>query len=105
MRRHCFALVLTLIGCVAFASAAAAGEPFGKLAPYWRTPTPYYVGNPRVIVPLAEAHPRTAQFARKQSIAPHAYPYGYFGARTLPYSYRSFGYYEGAVQTTYGRGF
>jgi len=105
MRNHGLLLALITVGVVAFAAMAFASEPFGRLAPYWRTPTPYYVGNPKVIPPKKEAPPRTAQYARTHSAYPHAYPYGYFGAQTRPYSAKSLGYYENADQTTYGWGY
>ena len=105
MRQCCLSLGLILIGLVAFASTASAVEPFGRLAPYWRTPTPYYVGNPKLILPKTDAASRTAQFSRMQSTAPHAYPYGYFGAQTHKYAAKSLGYYENADQTTFGWGY
>jgi hypothetical protein len=105
MRQFRLSLALAIIGFVVFSSANFAAEPFGRLAPYWRTPMPYYVGNPRVILPKTDAAPRTAQQARVQSTGPHAYPYGYFGARTHPYFSKSLGYYETADQTTFGWGY
>jgi hypothetical protein len=104
MRIHVLSLVLLLFGLVASATPALAAEPFGRLAPYWRTPTPYYVGNPKVILPKSDA-PRTAQHSRAQAAGPYAYPYGYFGARSRPYAAKSFGYYEAYSQTSYGFGY
>ena len=105
MRTHFLLLALLLFGLVAFATSAFADEPFGRLAPYWRTPAPYYVGNPKLILPKTDVPPRTAQHARLQSTGPHAYPYGYFGAQTRPYASKSFGYYEAYSQTSYGWGY
>jgi hypothetical protein len=97
---------ILLIGLILLISTStAASEPFGKLAPYWRTPTPYYVENPKVIPPKTFAPPRTSQYGRTKTVGPHAYPYGYFGVQTRPYSYRSFGYYENSDQSTYGWGY
>ena len=105
MRTHVFLLVLFVFGSLAFASTASADEPFGRLAPYWRTPMPYYEGNPKAISPIVDAPPRTAAQSRAQSTGPHAYPYGYFGAHTRPYAAKSFGYYNGYVQKSYGWGY
>jgi hypothetical protein len=105
MRTHCILIALILFGLVAFATTASADEPFGRLAPYWRTPAPYYVGNPKLILPKTDAVSRTAQHSHVQSTGPHAYPYGYFGAQTRKYAAKSLGYYENADQTTYGWGY
>jgi hypothetical protein len=105
MRQYRRFIALALLALAAMASMASAEEPFGRLAPYWRTPTPYYVGNPKLIEPKRDVPPRTAQYARTHSAYPRAYPYGYFGAQTRPYSYRSTGYYDTADQTTHGWGY
>lgn len=105
MRNHCLLLYLILFGLVAFTATVSAAEPFGRLAPYWRTPTPYYIGNPKLILPKTDAASRTAQHSRVQSTGPHAYPYGHFGAQTRKYAAKSLGYYENADQTAYGWGY
>jgi hypothetical protein len=105
MRTYHFLLPLVLFGFLAFASTASATEPFGRLAPYWRTPTPYYAQNPRLIQPKKDVPPQTVQKSRPQPTGPHAYPYGYFGAQTRPYAAKSFGYYEAFSQTSYGWGY
>ncbi|MCC6124870.1 MAG: hypothetical protein IT426_07910 [Pirellulales bacterium] len=104
MRIHGLLVALILFVTAISSTAALAGEPFGRLAPYWRTPAPYYVGNPKLILPKTDAL-RTAQHSRAQSIGPYAYPYGNFGARTRPYAAKSFGYYEAYSQTSYGFGY
>lgn len=105
MRQYLLPLIIALIGFAFSASPISAEEPFGKLAPYWRTPTPYYICNPKTIVPKRNAPPPTAQFTRTRITCPRAYPYGYFGAETRPYYYKSTGYYDSADQTTFGRGY
>ncbi len=105
MRQYCCSLIIALAGFVLIASAAPAGEPFGKLAPYWRAPTPYYVGNPKTIAQKRDVPPQTLQWARTHTAYPRAYPYGYFGAQARPYRYASSGYYNAADQTTFGWGY
>jgi hypothetical protein len=105
MRQYWLSLIVAFVGLAFFVPAAVAEEPFGKLAPYWRTPTPYYVCNPKTIMPKRNVPPQTAQYARTHMTCPRAYPYGYFGAQPRPYSYKSTGYYDSADQTTFGRGY
>jgi hypothetical protein len=104
MRIRNLLFALTTFGLISFSSPVFAGEPYGRLAPYWRTPTPYYVGNPKVIEPR-KAPSRIAQNIRQPSPGPYAYPYGHFGAQMRPYAARSFGYYNDYYQTSYGFGY
>jgi hypothetical protein len=98
-------LIMLFFGLVAATATVSASEPFGKLAPYWRTPMPYHLQNPRTIPPKTTPAPRTADESRAKLVGPYAYPYGYFGAQTRPYSYKSSGYYKDIPQTTYGWGY
>jgi hypothetical protein len=97
--------VLILLGLVVSVTTAFAGEPFGRLSASLRTPTPYYVGNPKLIPPKKETPFRAARYSSEQSTGPHAYPYGYFGAQTRPYATKHSGYYNDFSQTSYGRGY
>jgi hypothetical protein len=104
MRNYGLLLALVLLGSAFWASSAAASEPWGRLAPYWRTPTPYYEHNPRVIQPNNKP-PRELSNPPKDANYRHAYPYGFFGAQIRSSVAKSSGYYENAPQTMIGRGY
>jgi hypothetical protein len=94
-----------VLGAILSASNAQADPPFGRLAPYWRTPTPYFVGNPKVIQP--EKHRVALSYVdpAMRKTEKHAYPYGFFGAQTRLYTAKSSGYYEAYNQRSYGWGY
>jgi hypothetical protein len=107
MRYGCFKIVLAVFvfGGIFTATNSFADQQYGRLSAYMRTPTPYYMGNPKLILPKANISSRTARNATVQTSERRAYPYGYFGAQTRPYSTKSAGYYNDYTQTSYGRGY
>jgi hypothetical protein len=102
--RSCLKIVLAVFVFAAISSVSFAEQQYGKLSAYMRTPVPYYVGNPKTYSPKAYSYTRTVGNAFTKSV-PRAYPYGYFGAQTRPYSTQSAGYYNDYTQSSSGRGY
>jgi hypothetical protein len=96
---------LLLIALSAFATTDFAGEPFARLSAFMRTPAPYYVGNPMVILPTTNSPTQTHHFSSNQSPGPRAYPYGYFGAQTRTYYASHTACFNKYSQTTFGWGY
>jgi hypothetical protein len=96
---------LFLWGLAAFANADFGAEYRGLLSASLRTPTPYYVGNPRVILPKTDTPMQKNRYSSNQSLGPRAYPYGYFGAQTRCYSASHTGCFNSYNQTTFGWGY
>jgi hypothetical protein len=107
MRYGCFKIILAVFvfSGIFTATNSFADQQYGRLSAYMRTPTPYYLGNPKLILPKTNISSRTARNATVQTSERRAYPYGYFGAQTRPYSTKSAGYYGDYTQTSYGRGY
>jgi hypothetical protein len=102
MPRRCILLVLVTIAMVWISGSGNlhAEELYGWVHKTYHGPIPYYVGNPKNIDPYPYAYPPPQGIA-----GPRAYPYGYFGTQSRPYSVMSENYYSDFSQWSFRRGY
>jgi hypothetical protein len=98
-----------------FSLSASAGlrgaEQYGWIGKHYYGPVPYYICNPKV-VENNETGPvgggaRAVFFNSSLSggACPSAYPYGYFGTQSRPYSVTHQNYYSDFSQWSFRRGY
>lgn len=86
-------------------------ELYGWVYGRYHGPVPYYMGNPQVIE-IAQSGPGAVAAGTAKSYPPvqgeaypGAYPYGYFGAQSRPYSVTHRNYYNDFSQWSFRRGY
>jgi hypothetical protein len=103
-----FATALFLLMQSAWVSGA---ELYGWIHGHYYGPAPYYLGHPKN-VDVAQTAPvngaeRAVQNcpAMQGQAGPAAYPYGYFGAQSRPYSTSHVNFYHDFSQWSFRRGY
>ena len=108
-------ILLVLFAIVLYSLSASAdilgAELYGWIHGQYYGPVPYYICNPKVV---AVGQPGPGAIAGAAVISnpslsggacPSAYPYGYFGAQTRPYSVSFRNYYNDFTQWSFRRGY
>jgi hypothetical protein len=103
-----FAIVLFSLSPSAYLWGA---DLYGWIGKQYHGPVPYYICNPKVV---AIAQPGPGAVAGGAVISnpslsggacPSAYPYGYFGTQSRPYSVTHQNYYNDYSQWSFRRGY
>ncbi|MGD0517009.1 MAG: hypothetical protein ABSA26_05680 [Thermoguttaceae bacterium] len=108
-------ILLFLFAMAFFALSASAclsgAELYGWIHGCYHGPAPYYIVNPKNM-DIAQTAPHYAAERAIQSYPAqqgeaglHAYPYGYFGAQSRPYSVSHVNYYHDFSQWSFRRGY
>jgi hypothetical protein len=110
LRRTVLALLTIAVFSLSAAGELFAAEYYGWIRHDYYGPAPYYLCNPKEVA-SKETGPNTRGGAVwvNQSLTngacPSAYPYGYFGAQTRPYSVSHKNYYNDFIQWSFRRGY
>jgi hypothetical protein len=98
---------ITLFSLIQPAGLSGA-ELYGWIHGCYHGPAPYYIGNPKNI-DIAQTVPGVGAIesypALQGEASLHAYPYGYFGAQSRPYSVSHRNYYNDFSQWSFRRGY
>jgi hypothetical protein len=103
-------LVLSAIALFSLTQSAEVfgAELYGWIHGCYHGPAPYYIGNPKNM-DIARTVPGAGAIqsypAQQGETGLHAYPYGYFGAQTRPYSVSHRNYYNDFSQWSFRRGY
>ena len=109
-RRRLFALIAIVLFSLSATGGVFGAELYGWIGRQYYGPKPYYVCNPKMVA-NDESGPNTAGGAvyfnpsLTGGACPSAYPYGYFGTQTRPYSVSSRNYYNDFIQWSFRRGY
>jgi hypothetical protein len=109
LRRVSIVLLAFILFTLSQSTWLNAVEQYGWINGRYYGPTPYYIGNPKII-DVPPSQPITITGRRKQAttqIEPNhqAYPYGYFGTQSRAHSVFSSNYYNDFNQWSYRRGY
>jgi hypothetical protein len=108
--------ILFVLFAIALFSMYASGrllgaELYGWVSGRYHGPVPYYICNPKA-VEISQPGPGAIAAGAVISnpslsggACPSAYPYGYFGAQTRPYSVTHTNYYHDFSQWSFRRGY